>query len=484
MLERLPAVVYALARDGTPLYTSPQTETVLGYSQDDELETPEVWFLRMHPDDRDQVRALWTRTIDTGEPFEVEYRTLYPDGEYRWVIEQAHVVNDGDSEYIQGVIMNIDARKRAEDALASSETRFRAIFENSGIGAGLVDRDGKIVATNKVYRDMLGYTAAELSGMTYLDLTHPDDAIKNLEESRRGFSGESEGFQMEKRYLRRDGEEVFTKLTVSFIHDQGGESILSLGMVEDITETRRLADQLRRSHKMEAIGRLAAGISHDFNTVLALIDGYSRILEKKLPSEEEELHGYLHEIVSATERGGSLIRQLLEFSRDPEVAAQVSDLGVLIKGVATLLIRTLGERVEMKLDLGDELWPARIDPTKFEQVIMNLAINARDAIADGGTFALSAENVLADDVRRWYPDLSEGGRYVRITAQDDGAGMPKEVLDHLFEPFFSTKPRSEGTGLGLSIVYGIIDQADGCIYVESAPGEGAKFEIFLPSADE
>jgi two-component system, cell cycle sensor histidine kinase and response regulator CckA len=486
LLEHLPVVTYVLrADDGTPLYTSSQDTEVFGYLHQDYLENPDVDLELIHPQDRDRVRTAWEHSRASGEPFADEYRVYDRHGELRWFSEKASVVCDesGEPLYLFGVMMDISDQKRAEAALKSSEQRFKAVFFNAAIGVALVDQSGMIIESNPAFQDLVGYSGEELREMRIADVTHPEDYPENLRLFKDLMEGNLESYQYEKRYIRKDRTICWGNLTTSLIRDSSGKPQLCLALIENVTERKALEDQLRQSQKMQAVGRLAGGVAHDFNNLLAVIQNCARFVAEGL-EPGDPLRDDAQEIVRAGDRAATLIRQLLAFSRKEVVHPEVLDLNDVVDEMEKLLRRTIGEDIKLQTRLDSELWSVKADRGRLEQVVANLAVNARDAMPEGGTVAIETANVLVTSERsRSHLGLSPG-RWVRLRFSDTGLGMSSEVMRHVFEPFFTTKLPGEGTGLGLSTVYGIVEGSGGRIFVESVEGGGTSFDIYLPVTED
>ena len=372
----------------------------------------------------------------------------------------------------------IEALKASEKALRHSEERYRSLIQNAVYGIYRSTIGGRFVEVNRALVAMLGYLSeAELVEVgiekVYVDPTERRRLIDHLQSNR------IEG--IETQWRRKDGSRITVRLSGRVL--RSGEEIDGFEMiVEDVTERRLLESQLRQAQKMEAVGRLAGGIAHDFNNLLTAMLGYSDLLLDQFGESDTSRYDVL-EIKKAAERASSLTRQLLAFSRKQVLQPKALDLNSIVSGFDKMLRRLIGEDVELITALGQDLGWVKADPGQVEQIIMNLAVNARDAMPNGGKLIIETDNVELDAVyaRRHQPVIP--GRYVMLAVSDTGCGMGDEVKSHLFEPFFSTKERGKGTGLGLATVYGIVKQSGGYIWAYSEPGRGASFKVYLPRID-
>jgi PAS domain S-box-containing protein len=370
--------------------------------------------------------------------------------------------------------------------LRDSEHRFRAMFESAAFGTAVLDLEGRVVSSNRALEEMLGFSTTQISGRTIDQLTHEDDREREFELFGQLVVGDRDVYRLEKRCLASSGAVVWTSNTVSLVRDADDRPKFAIAMLEDITNRRRAEDerirlesQLRQAQKMEAVGQLAGGVAHDFNNLLTAIRGYSEFALSRLGHGDEGLRKDIEEISRSADRATSLTRQLLAFSRKQILQPKVLDLNDVISDIEKMLRRLIGENIEVATIFGSGLGRVQADPGQLEQVLVNLVVNARDAMPGGGKLTIETANIDVDeDFARRHEGLS-AGRYVILAVRDTGHGMDHSTKARLFEPFFTTKEQGKGTGLGLATVYGIVKQSGGFVLVESEPGRGAAFKILL-----
>jgi PAS domain S-box-containing protein len=376
--------------------------------------------------------------------------------------------------------------ERAAQALQESESRFRAIFEQVAVGMAQSSPDGRFIRLNQRFCEIMGYTQEELLGRTFREITHPDDIARDQQGVAQLLRGELGRYAVEKRYVRKDGAVVWANLTLSLLHSAAGDPVQFVVVVEDITgqkraedERRNLERQLLHAQKMESVGRLAGGVAHDFNNHLTVINGYGAMLLDQM-GPGDPLREQVEEILLAGNRAATLTQQLLAFSRKQVAEPRVISLNDIVGEAAKMLCRLIGGDIEIITRLDARLGSVVVDPSQVNQVLMNLAINARDAMPNGGQIIIETSNIDIDEGYAGQHAGVEAGPHVLLSITDTGAGMTQEVMQHIFDPFFTTKGVGVGTGLGLSTVYGIVKQSGGWIWVYSEPGKGSTFKVYLP----
>ncbi|MEK7867730.1 MAG: PAS domain S-box protein [Planctomycetota bacterium] len=367
-------------------------------------------------------------------------------------------------------------RLRALDALRESEERYRLLTQNSTDMIVRISAADIFTYMSPACLALTGYRPEEMIGRPSAEFVHPEDRA----EVRRVRELAQEVYTVQFRALRKDGRYAWFESTGRKIRDEeSGELAEYLSVTRDISERKRLEADLLRSQKMEAIGRLAGGVAHDFNNLLTVITGYAELVLKALP--EDSLHRRdLAEVKKAGDRAAALTRQLLAFGRNQSLQVRPIDLNAIVLEMERMLRRLIGEDVELSTQLATSVGEVKADPGQIEQVIMNLAVNARDAMPKGGRLSIETADVELDEVYARQHIGVKPGRYVMLAVSDTGRGMDAETQSHLFEPFYTTKGLGQGTGLGLSMVYGIVQQSGGHIWVYSEPGHGTTFRVYLP----
>ncbi len=381
-------------------------------------------------------------------------------------------------------IRDITERKKAQEALQESERKYKLLIETTNTGFVILDNEGKVLDANQEYLRMTGRSRLEdILGRAVTDWTAPRDLERNAVAVRECLvNGLIRNLEID--YLSAQGQVIPVEIHATVL--SGGESSQILSICRDISERslamkekERLNLQLIQAQKMESVGRLAGGVAHDFNNMLSVILGHVEFALRR-EGLEQSLYADLKEIQEAAQRSADLTRNLLAFARRQTVAPRVLDLNDTIAGILNMLRRLIGENINLTWTRGNDLWPIEIDPSQVDQILTNLCVNARDAIADIGRITINTENRICDE--KQFADRPDfvAGEYVLLAVRDSGRGMNKETLRHIFEPFFTTKRVGEGTGLGLATVYGIVRQNNGFINVDSEPGQGTTIEIYLP----
>jgi PAS domain S-box-containing protein len=377
------------------------------------------------------------------------------------------------------------AESHVAEALRASEQRYRGIIEAAGDGVWMLDEEDRTSFVNRAMAEMLGYEVRDMLGRLAGDFAaEPEESRRALVRRHRG---RAERYELKLR--RRDGREIWVEMSASPLIDEEGRYRGAVAMVADQTERRearlareRLEHRLQQAQRLETVGQLAGGIAHDFNNLLAVILNYAYFVRERLP-DDSPVRGDVDEIRHAAKRASELTHQLLVFSRREEVRPEVLDVNGVVRDAERLLGRTLGEQIDLVTNLAPDACMVEADAAQLEQVVVNLVVNSRDAMPDGGQIRIETQRVTLD------PPVPEAlarpapGPYVLLSVTDDGHGMEPAVAARAFEPFFTTKPAGAGTGLGLATVYGTVTAGGGDAEVESVPGEGTTVRVYLPAAD-
>ncbi|HYL56326.1 MAG TPA: PAS domain S-box protein [Gemmatimonadales bacterium] len=465
------------------LYISPAYEQVWGRSCRSVYENPRSFLEPIAPEDVGRVTENMARIQQGEDAGEVEFRVIHPDGQVRWALAHAVPVrNDKNEVYrIVGVALDITRRKEAEAAVVASERRLRTLFETVNLIVLGLDAEANVEYVNPFFLTLSGFAREEVIGKSWFEFL-PKAKRPEMAGLFHELVDGNVHAHYENAIVTKAGEERMIAWNNTVPRDAQGRPTGTLSIGEDITERHQLERQLRQAQKMEAVGRLAGGVAHDFNNVLTAIFGYVDLLREDFPEGSPTLQD-LGEIRKAAERASGLTRQLLAFSRQQVLEPIVLNLNDLLEDFEKMLRRVIGEDIDLRLSRAKELGNVRADPGQVQQVLMNLVVNARDAMPTGGTLTIETANAeLAEDYVESHRPVAPGS-YVVLAVTDTGVGMDPEIQARIFEPFFTTKEKGKGTGLGLSTVYGIVKQSSGYVWVYSEPGRGTTFKIYLPQVD-
>lgn len=491
--------VWEVDADGCFTYASPVVEEMLGYPPD-EVVRKKRFHDFFHPDERDTLMETSLALLARREPFrEFINRNEAKDGRSVWFSTSGVPLFDVDSNLIgyRGASADITERTHVERELREEKQKLLTILSNIGESVVAMDEEYTILFMSGDMLQEIGDRTGEKCYVAFCGSEAPcgincavDEVIKGRKDVFQYTHSDKEDFEsgriaeeMSDRNLSRDYETVARP----FLYE-GKRCVMEI--LRDVTERKRgeeeraaLEAQLRQSQKMEAVGQLAGGIAHDFNNLLQAIMGYTQLSMARC-SPEQQVYQDLAQVKKAGDKAAALTRQLLAFSRRQAIRPLFLDMNKVIGDVLKMLRRVIGEHIELKVDAGDNLDVVHADPGMLEQVLMNLCVNARDAMPAGGCITIKTRNVSLDyEYCREHPWVKPG-RHVHFSVSDTGTGMSPDLLEHIFEPFFSTKEEEKGTGLGLATVYGIVRQHEGFIHVRSKPGQGASFHIYLPTAQE
>lgn len=462
--------------------------SMLGYQRLELSPSIETWRSLIDPAQLpDWDSALEAHLLGKSEKIDFEMRMRSKFGEWRWVQARGRVVEWGDKgEAVRalGTLLDITDRHRAAAALLQSEAEFRAAFDVASIGMAQADpATGRWLRVNERMCSLTGYSREEMLKMRVSEVTHPEDRARDWELFQDVVRGRRPNYHMEKRYLRKDGREVWVNVNMTVIRDASGVPVRTWAAIEDITDRRRLEASLRQAQKLEAIGQLAGGVAHDFNNILAAMLLQIESLRLEAGLDEAALQS-LHDLEAGAKRAAALTRQLVLFGRKSVVDLKPLDLNASVTNIARMLRRLIGETQELHFEPTLGLPLTEADAGMVDQVLMNLVVNARDAQPQGGRISIRLDAMMFGVGPHPNRPDRRAGRFVRISVQDHGSGMDQETLRHIFEPFFTTKEQGKGTGMGLATVHGIVAQHQGWIEVDSQLGQGTEFQVFLPACSQ
>ena len=476
LFERVPIGLFRAMPDGQVLEVNQALVQILGYSDRDDLLRCEVKDLFKDRETRQRWRGLIERE-GVAREFETQLRRR--DGEIIWAKGSARVVRNSAGRVLcyEGSIEDITEHKRVDEERARLATAIEQAVECILV----TDTAGVVQYVNPAFETITGYSRYEVVG------TSPR-ILKSGEQSevfyRELWETISSGEVWRGRFFnrRKDGSQYEEEATVSPLRDASGTITGYVKVSRDVTQEAELQAQLRQSQKMEAVGQLAGGVAHDFNNLLLAIQGHGELALRKL-DEDSPACGNINQVIKASRRAADLTRQLLAFSRRQVLKPIDLDFNEIIAELMKMLHRLIGEHIELEIVPGRSLGNVHADPGQMEQVLMNLVVNARDAMSDGGKLTVQVENTSIDSTYCAIHPWAKPGRYIVLSVTDTGCGMSREELDRVFEPFFTTKEAGVGTGLGLSTVYGIVKQHDGLVHVYSEPGKGTTVKVYLPVVD-
>lgn len=450
------------------------------------------WAVMVHPEDLPRVGAEWQRSLESGQRYDTEFRLRRADGDYHWHLVRAlPIVSGGETRWL-GTNTDIEDQKALQQALAelnitleervAERTRDRDRMWRLSTDLIIVAQmDGRITAANPAWKKLLDWDEHEVIGTAFMHFVHVDDRPSTMVEAEKLAAGLVTQ-RFENRYRHRDGSyRTITWIAVpdnGLIHAVGRDISAERAAAQALRETE---EHLRQSQKMESLGQLTGGIAHDFNNLLQGISGSIDVVRKRIAAgRTEDVDRFMDSANSAAHRAAALIHRLLAFARRQSLDSKQVDVNRLVVSMEELLRRTLGENIGLTVIVSSGVWPAHSDENQLESAILNLAINARDAMPKGGTLTIETRNATMDESYARETEGLQAGDYAAISVTDTGSGMTPEVLAKVFEPFFTTKPIGQGTGLGLSMIYGFAKQSGGHVRIQSKPGEGTTVNLYLP----
>jgi len=487
LVENIPSVTWITGEKGKTEFISSNLQAVYGLSPEDIYRHgDELWFGRIHPEDINRVRSAFQKMFDQDQEFDLEYRIQRMDGEWIWLHDKGvRAFEKNGTRYAYGVFTDVTGRKETEEKLRESEGRLKLLFENAPDGYILVDPEGRFLDGNKVLEGMLGYKKEELFNKTALEInlfstTESEKAIDLFTKTVQGLPCGPE----ELIFTHKNGSNVAVEINAFPMRIR--DEIQILAILRNITdrkqaekEKKRLEDQLIRAQKMEAIGTLAGGIAHDFNNILMAIMGFADLALYDA-GKGTTMERNLQSVRKAGARARELIKQILTFSRYGEHDVRPLHMKPVVNEVMNLIRATLPSTIQINQSVESNSM-IMADPVQVHQILMNLCTNAGHAMMKhGGNLEVNLTDVQFDSAYlKDYPEMTPGP-YIKLTVSDTGYGMSQEILDRIFDPYFTTKAQGEGTGLGLSVVHGIVKSYKGAITVTSRPGKGSTFNILLP----
>jgi two-component system, cell cycle sensor histidine kinase and response regulator CckA len=469
--------IWEIDQNGVYTYASPKVKDLLGYEPHEIIgKTP---FDFMPDDELQRLSEIYHSTVEFRKPFiALENINLHKDGR-RIVLETSGVpILDKYGNFLgyRGIDRDISERKRAGEALMASEEKYRLLFENAS-DAIFVAQDEMIKFSNLQLSLLTGYSYEELTNIPFRNFIYPEDADMVVERHKKRLQGYDMPGTYSFRAITKSGDILWVEVSKVLITWEGRPATLTF--LRNITQQKKLEAQLLQAQKMEAIGQLAGGVAHDFNNLLTAIIGYGHLLKNEA-GQDARTSAFIGHILNAAERAAILTNDLLTFSRKQIINPQPVNLNEIIKDMESLLLRVIGEDIELSTVLTDADLTVMADSTQIDQILMNLAINAQDVMPNGGRFIISTDRMeINGDYIKAY-GYGKPGSYALLSVEDTGTGMDENIRERIFEPFFTTKEVGKGTGLGLSMVYGIVKQHDGHISVYSEPGRGTAFKILLP----
>ena len=487
MIENIPDIIWTMSVDSMKTeYISPSIEPLLGYSVAEaqeksmkEMITP-ASFQYVSQYFENELEKLKTNPSNARQThsFEIEY--LCKDGTSLWMelIARPILNKNGELLDIVGVSRDISKRMITEKALKKSEERYRSLFENSRDAIYITTIAGSVIEFNPAGVKLFGYTKNEMIGSDILKIY---DNLKDREKFQKTIRENGYVRDYEIKFKKKDDSRIDCLLTSTLWHSETGDTLGYQGIIRDITEQKQMIHQLQQMQKMEAIGTLAGGIAHNFNNLLMTIQGNTSLMLMKTDSAHPN-YKKLRTIEQQIQHGSNLSRQLLGFARGGQNESKTINLNVIVR-ISAKIFATTKKELSVHYNLDDDLLPISADPGQIEQTILNLLVNASQAMPDGGNIVIQTENIFLDQYQL-APYQNKDGQYVKISVTDTGIGMDKSTQEKIFEPFFTTKKQGQGTGLGLSSVYGIVKNHQGYITVYSEPEKGSTFKIYLPVSDK
>jgi PAS domain S-box-containing protein len=464
-------------------FISFQALRILGYPSEEWISSKAFWLDHLHPDDRESALKQYGLCKQSGQARDFEYRMIASDGRIVWIHDFVSVLlEDGKVARMRGVMVDVTERKTAEAEVRKRDARFRLMIENASDIVTVLNKQGIVSFQSPAATRIMGYRAEDMATQNGFELIHPEDLARFKSTLANAIAHPGLPVSIEYRYKHGDGNWRFMQTVARSVEGESADGFI-VANSRDITETRRLEEQFRQSQKMEAIGQLAGGVAHDLNNILTVVHMQSDLLKYGDPLTPMQSESVL-DIEKASRRAADLTRQLLMFSRRQAAMKHDLDLNAVVTNITKMLQRILGEDVAMHISYAAQPLPVHADSGMLDQILLNLAVNSRDAMPAGGKIVIETSVAELDEFAASQKPNARVGRFACLSVSDNGKGIPPEVLPRIFEPFFTTKDIGKGTGLGLATVFGIVQQHNGWINAYSEVGKGTTFRVYLPLQKE
>ena len=485
ILDLNPAIIYTCSIGETypATFISKNVKSVLGYKPLDFTSNPNFWAEHIHPEDHERVFAELPSLFEHGRHIH-EYRFQAKDGKYRWMRDELNLIVDdqGNEQEIIGYMVDITENKRVEKKLRDSETRLSLLVQQSPMAIVTWDTDFRVVDWNKASEKIFGYSREEVTGK-HAEFIVPMESREYVDQIWQSLLELQGGKRSTNENITKDGKTILCEWFNAPVVNDRNEVISVLSLVQDITEQKKIEEQLRQAQKMETIGTLAGGIAHDFNNILTAILGYAEIAKLNIPVDSNAIKD-IDQVINASKRAANLVQQILTFSRKSDHSLKPLAPHLIIKEALKMLRASLPTTIKIQENIDSKCGKVMADSTNIHQIIVNLCTNALHAMEnETGTLSVSLcrEEILAKDIKE--SDVSPGS-FIVLSISDTGQGMDQKTRERIFDPYFTTKEVGKGTGLGMAVIYGIVKHYKGFIDVESEPGKGTSFHIYLPALEK